>query len=297
MNEKYIGSVEHLTDTYDALDTVRDDLVDLKATVKELASVAGNDRAERSELLEMVKADREKIDKRRDYVLRSLGGVPLPRENLRKASELYVDGHEDDLEEAAHRAYYYNVIIDATATGRPVTDIYTGELVGVKEDKPYTVRLHGGRPDSKGRGTWYNPVAPRTVELVREVPASGPRILGTYEVSDHEFDPVTGEHQVTARMSSTEKKVTFSDNSDHYRMRTDEKSGPVLEHIMPPDRTSIFEYDELSKTMLIDARRKHEEAAQVAMDAAGGPQSSIYETYDTSHANFNPVPVSVGKTQ
>lgn len=287
--------VEMLTQVYEALDTVQEDLAHVREAEREL--LADDVTAEQKLIVyEAAAQDRALILPRRAYALGSLIGLELSRADVRDARSQYLPSSEEDgraeavqrLIEHEARIRYARQTGDAT-TNKQLHDIETRP----ERVSTHSVRIIKTRTDSKGQ-EWVSLCDPSVVEVA---PKPGTkRLISEYKVNTIEHDQDTG--VVKAQLKTKEGTRTISYTPGRYCPWILSSDGKKMSLVSRPSLHGLLDVDAgtLGDILLFDSIAKvGDEALEVAIDAAGANVPHIISGFEYPD-HVNPIPLNVPKT-
>lgn len=279
-------TTNHYLEVYEALDTIVEDIDALAATRQELLPSCA-DVNDLATLNAEVARDATLIEERRMYVLGTvIGRATLDLASVRAASLAYVtksDSPEGQQNAARRVATYNGMLAQAWYRGAvPPTPRETA-LGDPGEATRQDVRVYG-RTDPVTGQRWISLTDARTVEYVEPVREDA-KVLADYEIIRTHVNAAGETVAVIRPQGMPERSVVFPADSQVWRINEEGR----LELFIPPDRSSVGEFEVEREGDLFDVRDR---LRRLAVQAAGADLPNIATTFDTPTGNPRPYPVA-----
>lgn len=284
--------VEMLTQVYEALDTVQDDLMKIRGAADELLSEEGITEEQKLIVHEELSKDRAMILPRRAYALGSLIGLELSRADVRRARSQYLQNSEETSRtDSVKRLIEHEARIRyARETGEANTNKQLHDIATISaRSGSLTARIVKSRTDAEGH-KWVSLCDPNVVEV-----SPGPddkRVICSYGVGSIDQDADTG--LVTAQL-----------NTNNGTMMVRYQPGEHSPWELSEDGQKLSLVRRLSHHGLLDAAVSDLEGIltwvgdnqtrEVAIAAAGANVPHIINSFEYP-AGVNPKPLNVPKT-
>lgn len=310
-SQEHILADTSITEAFDALDTVREDLDSVEIACSELIDYAqrthGDVGAELVVLGDMKADDESIIGGRRDYILRRLADAITNSPNsVDSAIRSYVSSFAIEEQQAAlaRAINYIRLGMQMRHTG-PTVSIAEGvtrahEIPVQEKTEPVLTQLSG---TSNGDGrVWYSLTNPRTVNYLSEHGRSSDVVVASYSVVDVVYDSETEDIRVVAEKAGGGNEtirfsVTISPDDRQWRLQKvldAADTPPVLELqlYLPARSASILEaMTGLALAKILDSNNPTTIAAILAARANLPDIGSTFRYPD----GVNPRPVTVAK--